>query len=131
MAQNQISEVTKNIRVTVSPRYSAEHSNLEIGVFVYLYTILIQNEGEETVQLMSRHWVINDALNQTEQVMGEGVVGQKPIIQPGESFTYTSSCPLKTPTGSMKGTYYMRSSKNENFSVLIPEFQLKDKNLLN
>jgi ApaG protein len=124
-------EVTRGIRVSVEPQFSSEHSNLEAGVFVYLYTITLTNESDDTVQLLTRHWIISDALGHEEQVIGEGVVGQKPVLTPGQSFTYTSSCPLKTPSGSMRGRYQLRNSASETFNVAIPEFLLKDTRLLN
>jgi ApaG protein len=125
------SQVTRGIRVSVQPQFSPDHSNIQVGVFVYLYTITLQNEGEDTVQLLTRHWIISDALGHEEQIIGEGVIGQKPVLAPGASFTYTSSCPLKTPTGSMKGRYQLRNSSSETFDVTIPEFYLRDSRLLN
>jgi len=123
--------VTRSIRVQVLPEYSAERSTPESGTYVYLYTIRIKNEGDETVQLLSRHWIIRDGFDKVEHVLGEGVVGQKPVIPPGEAFTYTSSCPLKTPTGSMKGQFQMRVKDGEPFDVEVGEFRLADPNLVN
>lgn len=125
------SEITRGIRVSVKPEYSPDHSNLEVGVFVYLYTITLQNDSPDTVQLISRHWIIADGLGQEEQIIGDGVVGQKPVLAPGTSFTYTSSCPLKTPSGSMRGRYQVRNSVGETFDIAIPEFFLRDNRLLN
>jgi ApaG protein len=122
---------THEVRVSVHPQYSPEHSSQDVPLFVYLYTILIENLGLETVQVLSRHWVITDGFNQVENIIGEGIIGQKPVIPPGKSFTYTSSCPLKTPTGSMKGRYQMRAASDKLFDVDIPEFMLADRNLVN
>ncbi|MEO5668761.1 MAG: Co2+/Mg2+ efflux protein ApaG [Bdellovibrionota bacterium] len=131
MATDNYVQVTHNVRVSVFPQFSVEHSNVDMGTFVYLYTITITNESEEILQLLSRHWIITDGLGNEEQVIGEGVVGQKPVLNPGGSFSYTSSCPLKTPSGSMKGRYQLKSSTTEIFDVQIPEFYLRDSRLLN
>jgi len=131
MATDSYSASTGGVRVSVRPHFSPDHSNIDMGVFVYVYTITLLNEGTDTVQLLTRHWTITDGLGQEEQVIGEGVVGQKPVLAPGASFTYTSSCPLKTPSGSMKGRYQLRRSTNEIFDVTIPEFFLRDARLLN
>ena len=86
------------------------------------YTVRITNEGEETVQLISRHWIITDAAGHTEEVKGSGVVGEQPVLAPGESFQYTSGCPLKTSTGSMRGTYQMVTEDGDHFDVEIAPF---------
>jgi ApaG protein len=131
MQPQSYTKTTRGIRVNVIPQFSPEHSNQEAGIYVYIYTITVSNETSDTIQLLSRHWEITDGLGHVEHVIGEGVVGQKPIIAPKDSFTYSSSCPLKTPSGSMKGRYQMRNSANEIFYVEIPEFFLKDASLLN
>jgi ApaG protein len=123
--------LTRGIRVHVVPQFSPEHSNIEAGIFMYLYTVTLSNESKDTVQLLSRHWEITDGLGHTEHVVGDGVIGQKPIIAPDAHFSYTSSCPLKTPSGQMKGTYQMRNSNNDVFDVVIPEFNLSDIRLMN
>src|SRR5690348_2603089 len=95
---------TQNIRVEVLCQHSPENSR---GEWVFQYTVRITNQGSETVQLVSRHWIITDALDQVHEVRGPGVVGEQPVLEPGEAFQYSSWCPLKTPTGSMRGTYHM------------------------
>jgi ApaG protein len=122
---------TQEVRVSVHPQFSPENSSQDVPLFVYLYTIQIENLGSDTVQLLSRHWIITDGFNQVENIIGEGVIGQKPVISPGGAFRYTSSCPLKTPTGRMKGSYQMRRAQDELFDVEIPEFLLADRNLVN
>ncbi len=123
--------ITKGIKISVWPQYSPEQSRPSASLYVYLYTIHIQNEGKDNVQLLSRHWIIKDGFNRIEEVRGEGVVGQQPKLAPGESFRYTSSCPLQTPTGSMQGTYTVKGSDQKNFDVKIGEFFLAHKSLLN
>lgn len=121
---------TKGIRIQAAPEFVPERSDLENGMFFFSYQIDIRNEGEETVQLISRHWIISDANGRTEEVEGPGVVGEQPVLQPGENFTYTSFCPLSTPIGSMRGTYQMINEAGEPFDVVIPTFTLTLPNLL-
>lgn len=116
--------VTRNIRVRATPHYAEEHSHPSDGYFFWAYTIDIINEGEETVQLRARTWRITDAAGRTEEVHGPGVVGQTPILAPGEAFTYTSGCPLATPSGIMAGSYEMAGENGEVFEVAIPAFSL-------
>ena len=123
--------VTKGIRISVVPEYSPDQSRPANSLYVYNYTITITNSGQETVQLLSRHWIIRDGFEHVEHVQGDGVVGKQPNLKPGESFTYTSSCPLQTPTGTMQGSYQMRSADNKIFNAQIGEFQLAHKSLLN
>ena len=92
----------------------------------FLYTIQITNEGSETVQLISRHWTITDGDNNIEEVRGPGVVGQQPTLDPGESFEYTSGCPLQTPFGTMRGTYQMVTASGEEFDVEVAAFTLSE-----
>ena len=101
-------EITEGIRVSVRARYSAEHSDPIHNQWFFLYTIQISNESEQSCQLISRHWIIRDATGRTEEVRGPGVVGEQPQLNPGESFEYTSGCPLPTPYGSMEGIYQMQ-----------------------
>lgn len=122
---------TRGLEIAVVPVYDEERSKPETGNYLYGYTITIRNTGEETVQLVSRHWVIRDGFNRVEHVVGEGVVGKQPILAPGESFTYSSFCPLQTPTGSMEGTYQMRTKAGEVFDALIGRFDLAHKMLMN
>jgi ApaG protein len=118
--------VTRHIRVRVETEYAPSRSNPHQNQWFFLYTIRLVNEGHETVQLISRHWIITDAMGQTEEVRGLGVVGKQPVLAPGESFEYTSGCPLKTPFGSMRGTYQMISDKKERFEIEIPQFTLSE-----
>jgi ApaG protein len=117
--------VTEQIRVEVLARYSPENSRPSQNTWVFEYTVRISNLGQDTVQLLSRHWIITDALDHTEEVQGPGVVGEQPILEPGQSFQYSSWCPLSTPTGKMLGTYQMVRSNGKGFDVEIAPFGLK------
>src|ERR1700746_3199698 len=112
--------VTKNVRVEVESQYAPEHSQPYQREWFFHYTVRISNEGEETVQLLTRHWIISAAPGQTEEGRGEGVVGEQPVLRPGESFQYTSGCPLKTSTGVMRGTYQMMTEEGDRFDVEMP-----------
>jgi ApaG protein len=116
--------VTHGIRVTVEPRYLAEESRPEEGRFFFAYTVEITNLTTERVQLKSRHWRIVDGTGAIQEVRGPGVVGKQPVLGPGESFSYTSGCPLGTPDGTMQGTYTMASASGETFNADIPAFSL-------
>jgi ApaG protein len=116
--------VTRGIRVRVTPAYVEEQSTPEESYFFWAYKVVIANEGNETVQLKSRIWRITDARGHTEEVRGPGVVGQTPVIAPGESFSYTSGCPLRTPQGIMVGSYQMKNERGELFDIAIPAFSL-------
>jgi len=116
--------VTRNIEVTVEPRYLPERSSFEKSYFFWAYTIEITNRGAETVQLKTRHWRITDANGKLQEVRGAGVVGEEPVLKPGESFEYTSGVPLPTPSGFMVGTYGMVSDAGERFDIDIPAFSL-------
>jgi ApaG protein len=118
--------VTRGIRVHVRSEYNAERSQPARNQWFFLYTIAISNEGTETVQLMTRHWIITDANGHVEEVKGLGVVGQQPVLAPGEAFEYTSGCPLTTPYGMMRGTYQMITPGGESFDVEIAPFQLSE-----
>ena len=122
---------TKGIRIVATPEFIPERSDLENGQFFFSYQIDIFNEGEQTVQLVSRHWIITDANGKVEEVEGPGVIGEQPILKPGEHFTYTSFCPLTTEVGSMRGTYQMVSEEEGNFDVVNPTFTLALPNSLN
>jgi len=117
--------VTNNIRVEVLAQPSLEHSRPSEGEWVFQYTVRITNIGEDTVQLISRHWIITDGTDHIEEVRGAGVVGQQPKLAPGESFKYSSWCPLKTPMGMMHGTYQMVGSDGQMFDIEIAPFGLK------
>jgi ApaG protein len=116
--------VTRNIEVTVAPRFVAERSSPETGYFFWTYTIEITNIGQEVVQLKTRHWRITDALGRLQEVKGAGVVGEEPALKPGQSFEYTSGVPLPTPSGFMAGTYGMVTESGEMFDIEIPAFSL-------
>lgn len=118
------STMTRDIRVTVEPHYLEEQSDPAARRFFWAYTIEIANDGDEPVQILSRHWVITDQNGKREDVRGPGVVGEQPIIEPGASFTYTSGCPLTTPSGIMVGTYDAADLKGRTFTVAIPPFSL-------
>jgi ApaG protein len=115
---------TRNIQVTVTPEYSSERSAPDEGEYFWAYTIEILNLGEETVQLVSRHWKIVDANGRTEEVKGPGVVGEQPVLHHGERFEYTSGVPLKTPSGVMSGTYQMVTADGDDFEAQVPAFSL-------
>jgi ApaG protein len=112
------------ILVEVQPRHLPEQSAPEQGQYVFAYTITITNTGEVPAQLISRSWNVNDANGQTEKVRGLGVIGQQPLLQPGESFEYTSGTRLRTPTGTMHGSYFFVAEDGERFDVDIPMFVL-------
>ena len=116
--------VTRGIRVSVRPAYIEDRSDPDEGQFFWAYTIDIRNEGGEPVQLRSRYWRITDATGHCEEVRGPGVVGQTPVIGPGVSFTYTSGCPLKTPSGIMVGSFQMVNKRGDQFDVAVPAFSL-------
>ena len=117
--------VTQNIRVEVLSQHSPENSLPSRGEWIFQYTVRITNTGTDTVQLVSRHWIITDALEHTEEVRGPGVVGEQPVLAPGESFQYSSWCPLKTPTGCMRGSYQMTRTDGSRFDIEIAPFALK------
>jgi len=116
--------MTRDIRVSVTPQYFEEQSAPEISKYFWIYTIAIENTGDETVHLRTRYWRITNAAGQIEEVRGSGVVGETPAIGPGGSFTYTSGCPLSTPSGIMTGHYGMVSDGGEAFNIEIPAFSL-------
>ena len=118
--------VTRGIRVQVHSQYAPERSDPSQNQWFFLYTITISNDSGETVQLMTRHWVITDGDGRIEEVRGPGVVGRQPILKPGESFEYTSGCPLRTPFGVMEGTYQMVSEGGERFDAKIAPFTLSE-----
>jgi len=118
--------VTRGIRIQVKAQYAPEHSQPQKGQWFFLYTVLISNEGSETVQLLSRHWIITDGNGHVEEVRGPGVVGKQPTLAAGQSFQYTSACPLTTPFGSMHGTYQMVTEDGESFDARIAPFTLSE-----
>ena len=118
--------VTHHVRVEVESQYAPEHSQPFQSKWFFYYTVRITNEGDDTVQLLSRHWVITDATGHVEEVKGPGVVGEQPELGPGESFQYTSGCPLKTSGGLMRGTYQMVTKDGEHFDIEIAPFALHE-----
>src|SRR6187431_2972334 len=117
--------ITNGIRVEVMAQHSPENSRPSQGEWVFQYTVRITNLSAETVQLVSRHWIITDAVEHVEEVRGPGVVGAQPVLAPGESFKYSSWCPLKTPTGMMQGTYQMVGPDGSQFDIEIAPFALR------
>jgi len=115
---------THYIQVTVEPDFLAEQSEPDEHHYVWAYTIEIENLGREPVQLRHRHWIITDAQGREQEVRGAGVVGEQPILEPGESFTYTSGAPLTTPSGFMRGHYQMQTEGGDVIEVEIPAFSL-------
>jgi ApaG protein len=118
------SETTRSIKITVRPFYLEQHSSPADNHYVWAYHVRIENEGAETVQLRNRHWRITDAFGRLQEVRGPGVVGEQPVLGPGQSFEYTSSCPLETPSGFMVGDYEMETKAGENFLARVPAFSL-------
>ena len=114
--------VTRQIEVTVEPNFLPERSTVE--AYFWSYTIVITNTGAETVQLRTRHWIITDASGRKQEVRGEGVVGEQPVLAPGERFEYTSGVPLPTASGFMSGRYQMVSESGERFEIDVPTFSL-------
>jgi len=116
--------VTNGIQVSVEPFYLDEESQPEASQYIWAYMVEIRNDSAETVQLRTRYWQITDALGRVEEVRGPGVVGEQPIIQPGETYEYSSGCPLKTTSGIMAGSYSMERPDGTLFDVEIPAFSL-------
>ena len=116
--------VTRNIEVEVTPRFLSERSSPENGYYFWAYTINLTNRGDETVQLKTRHWRITDAGGRLQEVQGAGVVGEQPVLRPGEHFEYTSGAAIETPVGTMRGSYQMVAEDGTRFDASIPEFTL-------
>lgn len=116
--------ITRGIRVTVQPEYLPERSSPKRREYVFAYTVKIVNEGVETVQLLSRHWVITDGDGKVQEVKGDGVVGAQPVLHPGQRFEYTSGCSLRTPRGTMEGKYLLTTERHERFDARIAPFDL-------
>ncbi|HEX8464407.1 MAG TPA: Co2+/Mg2+ efflux protein ApaG [Abditibacterium sp.] len=123
--------ITQGVRVAARPFYLSEESEPETEKFLFAYEIIITNEGDSPVQLIDRHWVIKDAHNNIEEVEGDGVVGQTPILEPGASFSYQSYCPLRTNYGFMRGSYGMMRMDGERFEAAIAPFVLMPQWMLN
>ena len=118
------SQTTRAITVTVRPRYLEDQSEPEDGHFVWAYHVRIENDGDETVQLLNRYWCITDGQGRIHEVRGAGVVGEQPVLDPGEIYEYASGTPLATPSGFMRGTYEMEGESGLRFEVAIPAFSL-------
>ncbi len=123
---NTSEAVTNSVRVEVESQYAPEHSHPFQHKWFFHYTVRISNEGPDTVQLLTRHWIITDATGHTEEVKDKGVVGKQPVLKPGESFEYTSGCPLETSTGVMRGSYQMITEEGDAFDVEIAPFALHE-----
>ncbi len=113
------------IRVLVEPRYLPDQSSVDERVYTFSYTVTVTNAGTAPAQLISRHWLIHDASGRTQEVKGLGVIGQQPLLGPGESFRYTSGCRLQAPSGTMHGSYFFVTDNGERFDVEIPMFVLE------
>lgn len=124
-------ETTANIVISVEPAPLEDESNPASGVFAFAYTIQIENRSGDTVQLLERHWLIESADEQIGEVTGEGVVGLQPILEPGQRFEYTSSCVIRDPVGSMRGSYIFKRTSGGFFTVQIPRFRLLYPSLFN
>ncbi|MBU0724976.1 MAG: Co2+/Mg2+ efflux protein ApaG [Alphaproteobacteria bacterium] len=118
------SQTTQSICVTVRPVYLEDQSSPAESHYVWAYQVHIENQSDRTVQLRSRFWQITDALGRTQEVRGEGVVGEQPVLRPGDSFDYTSGTPLTTPSGIMMGAYTMETETGDHFDIAIPAFSL-------
>lgn len=123
--RDAFSETTRDIRVTVRAFYLSDQSQPDRGHYVWAYRVTIHNLGRQTVQLLKRTWLITDGLGRTQRVHGDGVVGEQPVLEPGDAFEYTSGTPLPTPSGFMRGQYHMIvTATGEPFDVEIPAFSL-------
>lgn len=120
--------VTRNIEVTVTPRFLPDRSSPDKGRYFWAYTIEIANKGSETVQLKTRHWRITDEIGRLQEVKGAGVVGEEPVLAPGKTYEYTSGVPLPTPSGFMAGSYGMITETGEQFDIEVPTFSLDSSN---
>jgi ApaG protein len=116
--------ITREIAVSVEPTYLETRSSPESSQYVWAYRVIIENQGRETVHLLSRHWMITNARGELTEVKGPGVVGEQPVLRPGERFEYTSGAPLDTPWGMMGGAYQIETESGEHFDIEIPTFSL-------
>jgi ApaG protein len=116
--------ITRSILVSVETAYLESHSSPDDSQYFWAYRVTIENQGVETVQLLSRHWMITNARGEFTEVKGPGVVGEQPLLKPGQSFVYTSGAPLNTPSGMMGGSYLMETDRGERFDIEIPTFSL-------
>ena len=127
----QSEAVTQGIRISVESRFVPERSSPEEGQWFFAYHVRIANEGERVAQLVSRHWIITDGDGKEQEVRGPGVVGEQPVLEPGQAFEYTSGCPLTTPVGSMRGSYRMLAVGGEPFDAQIAPFGLGEPRAVN
>ena len=116
---------TRSIRVAVRPAFLDDQSDPDENHYIWSYTVTIENNGTETVKLLSRYWHITDAKGRIQEVRGPGVVGAQPVLEPGQNFEYTSGCPLPTASGAMMGRYLMQSDSGDSFEADIPLFLLE------
>ncbi len=123
--------LTHGVRVRARAQFVEERSAPDRGFYFFAYRIVIANEGEQTVKLISRHWVITDGNGETEEVRGPGVIGEQPVLAPGEHHAYTSACPLPTPVGTMHGSFQMVTDSGEAFDAQVGPFRLALPNFLN
>ena len=121
---NVFSLSTKNIWVEVRPEYLDGHSDPEARQFVWAYHVAITNSRNDTIQILSRHWKIADSNGESQQIVGDGLVGQKPTLSPGDSFDYSSGTPLRSPSGFMSGFFHAITEKQERFNIIVPAFAL-------
>jgi ApaG protein len=119
---------TRGIAVSVEPSYLESRSSPDSSQYFWAYRVIIANQSQETVQLLSRHWMITNARGELTEVKGPGVVGEQPVLEPGERFEYTSGAPLNTPSGMMGGAYQMETASGERFDIEIPTFSLDSPN---
>ena len=122
---------TRGVYIQVESTHDPARSMPEQNQWFFLYTVTISNEGNETVRLLNRHWIITDGDGQVQEVQGPGVVGEQPVLEPGQSFKYTSGCPLRTAFGFMRGTYTMRTEGGESFEAQIADFELSEPYAIN
>ncbi len=118
--------ISNDFEVSVFPQYIPEQSSPEQSYYFFTYKIKLVNQGTKTAQLMTRHWIIVDGQRRVQEVKGDGVVGQQPVLKPGESFEYSSFCPLPTPTGNMRGSFQMEEESGGSFDIEVPVFFLRD-----
>jgi ApaG protein len=125
LSKHRYEELTRDIRVAVEPDFLDDQSEPEEGRYLWSYRVTIENKGGESVQLLSRYWKIMDSRGKVKEVRGPGVIGEQPMIAPGQAFEYTSGAPLETPSGLMTGSYRMRAASGESFDIGIPMFALE------
>ncbi|MCK6387099.1 Co2+/Mg2+ efflux protein ApaG [Zoogloea sp.] len=120
----KIQTETDTVEIKAISRFLPDQSDPSADRYVFAYHITISNRSEQTVKLLTRHWIITDAEDKVQEVRGEGVIGQQPVLRPGESFEYTSGCSIATPVGTMKGSYFMEADDGRQFDAPVAEFTL-------